>query len=396
MKKIFTIICLLALIIPTTFKAEETLGDIQNELADLEQEYDKKEEELANGQVEYDKLYEELTTVANEKTKTENSIQTTKNSILAKQEQITDLEKNQIPQMEKKAKISLEFSQQNYNQNILLSIVYNSLQNEKTSILETIQATTILFSELNSSLFDLLTLLNQVEEDKADLEIQQEQLSAKEEELKTQESYLENLKAELSAQINEMESDLASQEDIIASQKEKERLYEEAGCAADDVYGVDCAQNEMPEASGTFNRPTTHGVITNEFGGYSTGNYSHSGIDVANSAGTPIYPTANGKVLYAGDENMSVTGTYGGGNNVIVLHVVNGQNYVSRYCHMSSISVSTGQTVTTSTQLGSMGATGNVTGVHLHFEIQQGSSYNWSTLVNPRTYVSFPAIGVWW
>lgn len=55
-----------------------------------------------------------------------------------------------------------------------------------------------------------------------------------------------------------------------------------------------------------------------------------------------------------------------------------------------SISVSTGQQVTTATKLGVMGATGNVTGVHLHLECSTTASWNYDTFVNPADELGIP------
>ncbi len=83
----------------------------------------------------------------------------------------------------------------------------------------------------------------------------------------------------------------------------------------------------------------------------------HKGMDIAASAGTPILAPRAGVVTATGDY-------YFNGNTVIVDH---GQGYITMYCHLSEIGVDEGQALETGDALGAVGATGRVTGAHLHF-----------------------------
>jgi murein DD-endopeptidase MepM/ murein hydrolase activator NlpD len=76
-----------------------------------------------------------------------------------------------------------------------------------------------------------------------------------------------------------------------------------------------------------------------------------------------------------------VSAGWGGGyGNKIVIDHQNG--YRTLYGHMSSLKVSVGQTVSKGSAIGVMGATGDATGVHLHFEVYKNGS-----LVNPLSYL---------
>jgi murein DD-endopeptidase MepM/ murein hydrolase activator NlpD len=83
----------------------------------------------------------------------------------------------------------------------------------------------------------------------------------------------------------------------------------------------------------------------------------HSGMDISANAGVPILAPRAGVVTAIGDY-------YFNGNTVIVDH---GQGYITMYCHLSEIGVEEGQTLLVGESLGLVGATGRVTGAHLHF-----------------------------
>jgi hypothetical protein len=83
----------------------------------------------------------------------------------------------------------------------------------------------------------------------------------------------------------------------------------------------------------------------------------HKGMDIAANAGTPILAPRAGIVTATGDY-------YFNGNTVIVDH---GHGLITMYCHLSEIGVDEEQVVETGDSLGAVGATGRVTGAHLHF-----------------------------
>ncbi|MFF8352361.1 LysM peptidoglycan-binding domain-containing M23 family metallopeptidase [Streptomyces chartreusis] len=108
----------------------------------------------------------------------------------------------------------------------------------------------------------------------------------------------------------------------------------------------------------------------------------HTGVDFAAATGTPLKAVGAGTVVSAG-----WGGAYG---NQVVIQLADG--YYAQYAHLSSLSVSSGQTVSAGQQIGLSGATGNVTGPHLHFEIRTTPDYG--SDVDPVAYLRAKGVAI--
>jgi murein DD-endopeptidase MepM/ murein hydrolase activator NlpD len=85
----------------------------------------------------------------------------------------------------------------------------------------------------------------------------------------------------------------------------------------------------------------------------------HKGTDVAMPVGRDVPAAMSGRVAYAGERSG-----YG-----LTVEVDHGNGLMTRYAHLSEVSVNVGDTVSEGQSLAKSGATGRVTGPHLHFEV---------------------------
>jgi hypothetical protein len=119
---------------------------------------------------------------------------------------------------------------------------------------------------------------------------------------------------------------------------------------------------------GSFARPTP-GVVTSPFGTLRTYNKKkksrHLGLDLDGDVGDPIVAPNRGRVLLATERFYS-------GGTVVLDH---GQGFITMYFHMSRIDVAVGQLVEKGEGLGAVGASGQVTGPHLHWSVKLDGLY---------------------
>jgi LysM repeat protein len=100
--------------------------------------------------------------------------------------------------------------------------------------------------------------------------------------------------------------------------------------------------------------------------------WRHTGLDIGDKTGNPIYAAEDGKVERSGWSN-------GYGNNVIINH---GNGIQTLYGHASKLLVKTGDTVSRGQTIALVGSTGWSTGPHLHLEVRENSARK-----NPINYI---------
>ena len=145
---------------------------------------------------------------------------------------------------------------------------------------------------------------------------------------------------------NFVEPDAATQKEIAADKEIKDRIFAHSA--------------DSPEWSGDFAKPV-NAPATDSFGTRRTFNGKlasiHRGMDFRAPSGTPVAAANSGTVVLAQK-------LFYEGNCVVIDH---GLGFTTIYMHLSRIDVAAGQQVRKGEHLGLSGATGRVTGPHLHF-----------------------------
>ncbi|MEW2067251.1 M23 family metallopeptidase [Streptomyces sp. NPDC007346] len=132
--------------------------------------------------------------------------------------------------------------------------------------------------------------------------------------------------------------------------------------AAEEAAKKKAEEERLAKLRASYTLPASSYTITSTYGqsGALWSSGQHTGTDFAGAAGSPLKAVHSGTITAAGWAQ-----SYG---YRTVLQLEDGTEIW--YAHQSSIDVSVGQQVSTGDTIGRMGATGNVTGVHLHLEVR--------------------------
>jgi murein DD-endopeptidase MepM/ murein hydrolase activator NlpD len=166
-------------------------------------------------------------------------------------------------------------------------------------------------------------------------------------------------RANVATQVAQMEELSAAEEAQLESLIQEREREIEAQRKAAGIAGTTTDEG----APGSFSWPVT-GTITSPFGWRSNpfggSPEFHPGLDIGAPTGTTVTAAASGTVIMAQ--------WYGGyGNYILIDH---GGGLSTGYGHLSAIYVANGQSVTRGQAIGAVGATGQATGPHLHFEVR--------------------------
>ncbi|RMI38799.1 peptidoglycan-binding protein [Streptomyces triticirhizae] len=140
------------------------------------------------------------------------------------------------------------------------------------------------------------------------------------------------------------------------------------GLALAGLHGTaSAASGPAPAAlNGAWCVPTQGSFPSGGHFGAPRGSARHAGQDISNPVGTAVYAAAAGTVIRRGTAVLPGRT----GNGIVLQH---SGGLFTYYGHLNAFRVSLNQSVSAGQRIGDMGATGNVTGPHLHFETHSGS-----------------------
>lgn len=271
-----------------------------------------------------------------------------------------------------------------------------------------------LISEIQTKLDELSTQKESLEADKKDLETQQSSLKSDQDEfnklISDNDEILKNLYASNSKAQNSLESAALKSDEIeskiseyYAAQKAAAEQAAQAAQSSSSSSGGSSGSSSSSSSSGSSSSGSSSSgsssVIVPSGSGFAWPTpgfvslssewfedrevYNHGGIDIAGAGimGTPVVAAADGTVIAT---NSSCThnwgksyscGCGGGYGNYVMISHAGGKMTV--YGHLTSLTVSTGQSVSRGQIIGYVGSTGNSTGPHLHYECRlNGVRYN--------------------
>ena len=249
---------------------------------------------------------------------------------------------------------------------------------------EDVDANESLQSAIDTQITTLASEKQSLADAKSATQTKQTQLLNQQQTLTTEQGSLNATKKAQSDLLVQTKSKESTYQTIIAQKRAQEASFEQALTDLKSQLNVAVNPSQItPPGQGILQWPIAGTIrITQYFGDtpFSQANpalysgHGHDGLDIGAPIGTPVHAALTGTVLATGNTDLSY-GTSGAqcysfGKWVMLQHA-NGLN--TMYAHLSQISVTQGQQVTTGDVIGFSGETGYATGPHLHFGVYVGS-----------------------
>lgn len=406
--------------IPTTVSAEDSISDLEQQLQQLEQENQKyqkilddtksdiaEKEEYKSALVSKVQVLDEKIAVTREK------ISSLNDDIKEKQDAydkgLSEVE-DQFDALANRLRILYMSGNATDLEIIFGAKDFSDLIDKMELVKSLANSDKELISEIQTKLNELSTKKEALEADKKDLETQQASLKSDQDEfnklISDNDEILKNLYASNSEAQNSLESAALQSDEIEAKISQ---YY-----AAQKAAAEHAAQASQSSSSSSSNSSSSSSSGSSSSGSSSSGSssvivpsgsgfawptpgfvslssewfedrevYNHGGIDIAGAGimGTPVVAAADGTVVAT---NSSCThnwgksyscGCGGGYGNYVMISHAGGKMTV--YGHLTSLTVSSGQSVSRGQVIGYVGSTGNSTGPHLHYECRlNGVRYN--------------------
>lgn len=406
--------------IPTTVSAEDSISDLEQQLQQLEQENEKyqkilddtksdiaEKEEYKSALVSKVQVLDEKIAVTREK------ISSLNDDIKEKQDAydkgLSEVE-DQFDALANRLRILYMSGNATDLEIIFGAKDFSDLIDKMELVKSLANSDKELISEIQTKLDELSTKKEALEADKKDLETQQASLKSDQDEfnklISDNDEILKNLYASNSEAQNSLESAALQSDEIEAKISQyyaaQKAAAEHAAQASQSSSGSSSSSSSSSSSGSSSSGSSSSGsssVIVPSGSGFAWPTpgfvslssewfedrevYNHGGIDIAGAGimGTPVVAAADGTVVAT---NSSCThnwgksyscGCGGGYGNYVMISHAGGKMTV--YGHLTSLTVSSGQTVSRGQVIGYVGSTGNSTGPHLHYECRlNGVRYN--------------------
>lgn len=408
--------------IPTTVSAEDSISDLEQQLQQLEQENEKyqkilddtksdiaEKEEYKSALVSKVQVLDEKIAVTREK------ISSLNDDIKEKQDAydkgLSEVE-DQFDALANRLRILYMSGNATDLEIIFGAKDFSDLIDKMELVKSLANSDKELISEIQTKLDELSTKKKSLEADKKDLETQQASLKSDQDEfnklISDNDEILKNLYASNSKAQNSLESAALQSDEIeakisqyYAAQKaaaERAAQASQSSSSSSSSSNSSSSSSSGSSSSGSSSSGSSSVIVPSGSGfawptpGFVSLSsewfedrevYNHGGIDIAGAGimGTPVVAAADGTVVAT---NSSCThnwgksyscGCGGGYGNYVMISHAGGKMTV--YGHLTSLTVSSGQTVSRGQVIGYVGSTGNSTGPHLHYECRlNGVRYN--------------------
>ncbi len=316
MKKFITVIFVVMMIAMPIYKVKaKTLGDLKNELSNLERKYAEANNNKNMTTEQINSLTNEINAMTSKLNQIKVDIKNTEDEIMENEDTI-EKKKEETNEL-------LKFLQVSSGENVYLEYLF-----EADSYTEFIYRYAVVsqLTDYNNN------LMKELEELIKSLEKKKENLANNKTSLENSSRELESKMITLRANLSSYQEEGTTIEQDIADMKKEIKRYVDKGCK-DNENITTCGIAKMVNATG-WNYPLARGCVTSEYVGYGirtdwSGSVSgHHGIDLdCVGEGTTVYGAANGTVARV------VYRSSCGGNMVFVYHSVNGTPYTSVYMH---------------------------------------------------------------
>ena len=408
--------------IPTTVSAEDSISDLEQQLQQLEQENEKyqkilddtksdiaEKEEYKSALVSKVQVLDEKIAVTREK------ISSLNDDIKEKQDAydkgLSEVE-DQFDALANRLRILYMSGNATDLEIIFGAKDFSDLIDKMELVKSLANSDKELISEIQTKLDELSTKKKSLEADKKDLETQQASLKSDQDEfnklISDNDEILKNLYASNSEAQNSLESAALQSDEIeakisqyYAAQKaaaEHAAQASQSSSSSGSSSSSSSSSSSGSSSSGSSSSGSSSVIVPSGSGfawptpGFVSRSsewfedrevYNHGGIDIAGAGimGTPVVAAADGTVVAT---NSSCThnwgksyscGCGGGYGNYVMMSHAGGKMTV--YGHLTSLTVSSGQSVSRGQVIGYVGSTGNSTGPHLHYECRlNGVRYN--------------------